>query len=124
MGSVYSTNTSSSFSAIFTTKRNWDKEQQLGWRRGAASTMPGRCAVAVPTTQGRGLCHGASCDSDGQRALGRDPEQDPLTQVLCPGAESHQDGELWGCRVTSRWVGAGANTPKDTRVLSAEARAG
>lgn len=30
LGSVYSTNTSSSFRAIFTTKRNWDKEQQLG----------------------------------------------------------------------------------------------
>lgn len=30
LGSVYSTNTRSSFSAVFTTRRNWDKGWQLG----------------------------------------------------------------------------------------------
>lgn len=59
LGSVYSTNTSSSFSAIFTTRRNWDKGWQLGWWQGAASAMLGHCRVAVPMAQGWGLCLGA-----------------------------------------------------------------
>ena len=52
LGSVYSTNTSSSFSAIFTTKRNWDKGRRLGRWQGAASVMPRHCGVAVPTPRG------------------------------------------------------------------------
>jgi len=94
LGSVYSTNTSSSFSAIFTTSRNWDKGRWLGRRQGAASAMPGHCGAAVPTTQGQGFCWqpggqvmvlwgqgpACSCDGNGQGALGRVPERDPLTE--------------------------------------------
>lgn len=61
LGSVYSTNTRSSFSAVFTTRRNWDKGWQLGqqqWQQ-PASMLLRHCGVAVPMPQDWELCHGA-----------------------------------------------------------------
>lgn len=76
------------------------------------------CSTTGSFAVGPGTC---SCGADGHKALGRNLEQECLTQALCLGMWSHQDGEACRSWVTLRWLGAGPNTSKGTRVPSPEA---